>query len=69
MVSSSKHNLIPYEHDSNRQRNLHLYVAPVNHNFLNEAKALNIVHTMLANFFHGDKDKVSQMEQMGMMLV
>jgi hypothetical protein len=43
---------------------LHPYVAPINHNFLNEAKALNIAHTMLGNFCHGDKDKELHMEQM-----
>ena len=40
-------------------------MAPVNHNFLNEAKTLNIVHTMMGNFCHGDEQKDSQMEQMG----
>ena len=65
MVSSSKHNPFPYEHDGNRQQNLHPYIAPVNHNFVNEAKALNIVHTMLGNFCHGDKDTVTLMEQIG----
>jgi hypothetical protein len=44
---------------------LHPYVALVNHNSLNEAKALNIAHTMLGNFCHGDKDKDLYMENMG----
>ncbi len=38
---------------------------PVNHNSLNEAKALNIAHTMLGNFCHGDEYKELQMENMG----
>jgi hypothetical protein len=44
---------------------LHPYVAPVNHNSLNEAKAVNSAHTMLGNFCHGDKDKELHMENMG----
>jgi hypothetical protein len=33
---------------------------------LNEAKALNIAHTMLGNFYHGDKeDEELHMENMG----
>ncbi len=42
------------------------YVAPVNHNILNMEKAINIAHTILGNFCHGDKSKNSQMETMGM---
>jgi hypothetical protein len=38
---------------------------PVNHNSLNEAKALNIAHTMLGNFCQGNEDKELQMENMG----
>ncbi len=49
----------------NYKNQLHPYVAPVNHNSLNEAKALNISHTMLGNFCHSDKDKESHMENMG----
>jgi hypothetical protein len=41
------------------------FVAPVNHNFLNEAKTLSIAHTMMGNFCHGDEKKESQMENMG----
>ena len=41
------------------------FVAPVNNNFLNKAKTLNIAHTMIGNFCHGDEQKDSQMEQMG----
>jgi len=42
------------------------YVAPVNHNVLNNEKAINIAHTFLGNFCHGDETKNSQMETMGM---
>jgi hypothetical protein len=42
------------------------YVAPVNHNVLNTEKAINIAHTILGNFCHGDESKNSQMETMGM---
>ncbi len=41
------------------------FVAPVNHYTLTSAKAINIVHTLMGNFCHGDKEKVSQMEDMG----
>jgi hypothetical protein len=47
------------------EKNLHPYILPVNHIFLNEAKALNIAHTMVSSFCHGDEDKVLHMEQMG----
>jgi hypothetical protein len=47
------------------KKHLHSYIVPVIHNFFNEAKTLNISHTMLGNFCHGDKDKESHMEQMG----
>jgi len=40
-------------------------MAPVNHNSLDNNKTLNIVHTMLGNFCHGSKDKISHMEDMG----
>ncbi len=42
------------------------YVAPVNHNVLNMEKAINIAHTILGNFCHGDESKNSQIETMGM---
>jgi hypothetical protein len=44
---------------------LRAYVAPVNHNVLNEAKAINIAHTMMGKFCHGNESKVLQMKQMG----
>ncbi len=39
-------------------------IAPINHNTLTSAKAMQIVHTLMGNFCHGDKDKISQMEDM-----
>ena len=41
------------------------FVAPVNHNYLNGAKTLSIVHTMMGNFCHGDDSKDLHIEQMG----
>jgi hypothetical protein len=41
------------------------FITPVNHNTLISAKTMNIVHTLMGNFCHGDKDKISQMEDMG----
>ncbi len=41
------------------------FIAPVNHNTLTSAKAINIVHTLMGNFCHGDKEKISQREDMG----
>ena len=40
------------------------FIAPVNHNTLTSTKAMQIVHTLMGNFCHGDKDKISQMEDM-----
>ena len=51
--------------DVTQNNKLRPFVAPVNHNFLNEAKTLSIAHTMMGNFCHGDKKKESQMENMG----
>ena len=45
--------------------NLRPFVAPVNHNYLNEAKTSSIVHTMTGNFCRGDNSKDSHIEQMG----
>ncbi len=44
------------------EKNLHPYIAPVNHNVLNEEKVLSNAHTMLGNVCHGDKDKELHME-------
>ena len=44
---------------------LHPFVAPVNHNRLTPHKTYKIVHTLMGNFCHGDKDKTSQLEDIG----
>ncbi len=49
-----------------KKTTLRPYVAPVNHSVLNTEKAINIAHTILGNFCHGDESKISQMETMGM---
>ncbi len=41
------------------------FIAPINHNTLTSAKAIQVVHTLMGNFCHGDKDKISQMEDKG----
>jgi hypothetical protein len=41
------------------------FIALINHNTLPSAKAMQIVHTLIENLCHGDKDKISQMEDMG----
>jgi hypothetical protein len=41
------------------------FIAPINHNTLTSAKTMNIVHSLMGNFWHRDKDKISQMEDMG----
>jgi hypothetical protein len=63
MDSSSKHSFQTLWITA--KNHLHSYVAPVTHNSLKEAKALNIAHTMLGNFCHSDEDKELHMENMG----
>ncbi len=46
-------------------KKLQPFVAPVNHNTLTSAKAIQVVHTQMGNFCHGDSEKVSQLEDMG----
>ena len=41
------------------------FAAAVNHNVVNESKTLQIIHTLMGNFCHGDKTKESQPEEMG----
>jgi hypothetical protein len=41
------------------------FMAPVNHNSLNDSKTYQIVHTLMENYCHRDKDKSSQWEDMG----
>ncbi len=36
------------------------FVAPVNHNKVNEYKMVQIIHTLMGKFCHGDKDEESQ---------
>jgi hypothetical protein len=46
-------------------KNLHPYVVLVNHNVLNESKAMQIAHTIMGNFCHGRDNKNAQLDQMG----
>jgi hypothetical protein len=41
------------------------FIAPVKHNTVTSAKTMNIVHTLMGNFCHREKDKISQMGDMG----
>ncbi len=41
------------------------FIAPVNKNEVNESKTVQIIHTLMGNFCHGDKNKESQPEDMG----
>jgi hypothetical protein len=41
------------------------FIAPINQNTLTSAWAIQIVHTLMGNFCHRDKDKISQMEDVG----
>jgi hypothetical protein len=41
------------------------FIAPTNHNTLTSEKAIQIVHSLMGNFCHRDKDKISQMEDVG----
>jgi hypothetical protein len=50
---------------SNDNTTLLPFVAPVNHNEVNESKTVHIIHTLMGNFCHGDKNKESQPEDMG----
>ncbi len=69
MEYTSNRTHVPYGNDCQpreKENTLRPYVAPVNHNVLNMAKAINITHTILGNFCHGGESKNSQMETMGM---
>ena len=50
---------------SHEQTMLLPLIAPANHNKVNESKTLQIIHTLMGNFCHGDKNKESQPEDMG----
>ena len=41
------------------------YVAPVNHNVLNEATVYHIIHTLYGNYCHSNTIQTSQLEEMG----
>ena len=41
------------------------FAAAVNHNVVNESKTLQIIHTLMGNFCHGDTTKENQPEEMG----
>jgi hypothetical protein len=41
------------------------FTTPINHNTLISEKAIQIVHPLMGNFCHRDKEKISQMEDMG----
>jgi hypothetical protein len=45
------------------------HVAPINHCVLNEAKAINIAHTMMGNLCHGNESKVCRWNRWVIILV
>ncbi len=51
--------------DKNMGIRLQPFIAAINYNTLTYAKAIQIVHTLMENFCHRDKDKVSQFDDMG----
>jgi hypothetical protein len=63
-MSGDDDSKVPTERDVVDNK-LQPFNAPVNHNTLNLAKAIQIVHTLMENFCHGVKGKISQMEEMG----
>jgi hypothetical protein len=54
-----------YNEQLDNAKILQPYVAPVHHNTLTSAKTLQIVHTLMGNYCHGDQTKKSQLEDMG----
>ena len=48
-----------------KNKNLHPYVMPVNHNVLNESKALKIAHTIMGKFCLDGDTKNAQLNEMG----
>jgi hypothetical protein len=56
----------PFEVDVDKHT-LKPYMAPVNHNILNETTWINIVHTFMGNFCYESDSKINtmQMEDMG----
>ncbi len=55
--------LTTFEKDRNDR--LSAYVAPVNHNVLNEATAYQIIHTLYGNYCHSNAGQTSQLEEIG----
>jgi hypothetical protein len=51
--------------EKDRNDHLNAYVAPVNHNVLNEATAYQIIHTLNENYCHSNAGQTSQLEEMG----
>ncbi len=67
-VNVEKTNKFKWDDKENeKMENIYLrpLIAPVNHNTLNYSKKFQIVHTLMGNFCHGDKNKISHMEDMG----
>ncbi len=54
-----------YDEQLDNAKILQPYVALVNYNTLNSAKTLQIVHTLMGNYCHGDQTKKSQLENLG----
>ncbi len=63
-MSDDEDNKVPTDKDVDDIK-LQPFIAPVNHNTLTLAKALNIVHILMGNFCHSDKEKISQQKDMG----
>jgi len=67
-VNVKKTNKFKWDDKENeKMENIYLrpLIAPVNHNTLNYSKTFQIVHTLMGNFCHGGKNKISHMEDMG----
>ncbi len=64
-MSDDNVNKVPTGKGNFNNVKLQPYIAPINHNTLDFSKAFNIIHTLMGNFCHGDKDKISQREEMG----
>jgi hypothetical protein len=54
-----------YNEQLSNAKILQPYVAPMNHNTLTSAKTLQILHTLMGNYCHGDENKTSQLDDMG----
>jgi hypothetical protein len=63
-MSDDEDNNVPTEKDVDNIK-LQLFIAPINHNTLTSAKAINIVHILMGNFCNGNNEKISQREDMG----